>query len=253
MRPLTRVLRAITVPTVLLAALESVVRTVASGSDAIAPPSAAAVAWIRAMGQAPWWHATQFTLTSALTGLAFGAGAGLLLGALIGLHPRAGRLSALSIELLRPIPSVALIPLAMLVFGFGLRMEASIVAFATFWPVLVLSQAAARGVEPRLLEVAQGLQMSWTARMVKIVVPAMLPRLFVALRLGLGVALVVSVTVEIAANPHGIGYAMVTAQQSLAPDELLAWLFWVGVLGAAINAGTLALQRAVERRMGISA
>ena len=65
-----------------------------------------------------------------------------------------------------------------------------------------------------------------------------------------GVALVVAVTVELAANPHGMGYAMLIAQQSLEPARMLAWLGWIGVVGAGLNTLALALQRAVARRMG---
>jgi hypothetical protein len=144
---------------------------------------------------------------------------------------------------------VALIPLAMLVFGFGVRKELSVVAFATFWPMLILTQAAARQVEPRLLEVSAALGLSAWQRTKWIVLPAMIPRLFVALRLGVAVALVVAVTVEIAANPHGMGYAMMIAQQSMEPARMLAWLFWIGVVGMLINAAALRL-RAVARRMG---
>jgi ABC-type nitrate/sulfonate/bicarbonate transport system permease component len=164
--------------------------------------------------------------------------------------PRVAQAGFLSIEVLRPIPSVALIPLAMLVFGFGLRMELSVVAFATFWPMLVLAQAAARQVEPRLLEVARALQLPPVERFAKIVLPAMVPRLFVALRLGVAIALVVAVTVEIAANPYGMGYTLMIAQQSLDPALMLAWLFWVGLVGYAVNAGALWLQRRVAIRMG---
>ena len=138
----------------------------------------------------------------------------------------------------------------MLVFGFGFRMEISIVAFATFWPLLLLTQAAVQQVEPRLLEVASALNLSRLARTTKIVLPAVLPRLFVALRLGVAIALVVAVTVEIAANPSGMGYALMIAQQSLAPELMLAWLFWIGLVGYAINAAALTLQRWVACKMG---
>jgi ABC-type nitrate/sulfonate/bicarbonate transport system permease component len=243
-------LRALAFPAALLGAFEWYSRTVGAGSDAVAPPSAAARAFGRAMADGSLWQATAFTLGSAALGLAVGALLGLLLGIVLGLVPRAARMGFLSVEVLRPVPSVALIPLAMLVFGFGLRMEVSVVAFATFWPMLVLSQAAARQVEPRLLEVAAVLGLSATARVRKIVIPAMVPRLFVALRLGVAIALVVAVTVEIAANPHGMGYAIMIAQQSLEPALMLAWLFWIGVVGYAINAAALGLQRHVARRMG---
>lgn len=250
MRTFANFVRALAVPALLLAALEWYARAVAVNSDALAPPTAALRAFGSAALDGTLWQATVFTLGSAAIGLVIGAGLGMLAGIVLGLFPRMARMSFLSVEVLRPVPSVALIPLAMLVFGFGLRMEASVVAFATFWPMLVLSQAAARQVARELLEVAAALELSPGARVAKIVLPAMVPRLFVALRLAIAVALVVAVTVEIAANPNGMGYAIMIAQQSLDPALMLAWLFWIGVVGFVINAAALALQRTVARRMG---
>lgn len=245
-------LRAIAFPAVLLGALEWHTRTAGATSDALAPPTIAVLSFVMALKDGSLWQATVFTLASASMGLAIGALLGLLLGILFGLSPRAARMSFLSVEVLRPIPSVALIPLALLVFGFGLRMEVAVIAFATFWPMLVLSQAATRQVEPRLLEVAMALGLTATDRVRKIVIPAMVPRLFVALRLGVAIALVVAVTVEIAANPNGMGYALMMAQQSLDPALMLAWLFWISAVGFAINATALWLQNWVARRMGSS-
>ncbi len=243
-------LRGVVIPVLLLAALEFYTRRVAPGSDALAPPSAALVAWWGALRDGSLWQATAFTLGTAAAGLAVGAGLGLLLGTLLGLSRRAAAAGFLTVEVLRPIPSVALIPLAMLVFGFGLRMELSVVAFATLWPVLVLTQAAVRQVEPQLLEVSAALQLTPWQRARWVLLPAMVPRLFVALRLAVAIALVVAVTVEIAANPHGMGYAMMVAQQSLEPALMLGWLLWIGVLGWALNAGATRLQQRVAQRMG---
>ena len=248
-----RRLRPFWFPAAVLALFEVYARTVAAGSDAIAPPSAAVLAFGRAVADGSLLRASAFTLGSAALGLAIGAVLGIGLGVVLGLSRRAAQLSVVTIEMLRPVPSVALIPLAMLVFGFGMRMEFSVVAFASFWPLLLLTQAAVRQVDARLLEVGRvlglnSLQSSW-----KIVLPATVPRLFVALRLGTAIALVVSVTVEIAANPNGMGYAMMIAQQSLDPALMLAWLGWIGVVGYAVNAGMLRLQRAVARRMGVVA
>ncbi len=247
---MTRALRPVAVPLLLLAGLEAFARTVGRNSDAVAPPSAALLALARAFGDGSLWQATGFTLGAAALGLGLGSAIGASLGLLLGLSRRAAATSFLSIEVLRPIPSVALIPLAMLVFGFGAAMEVSVVAFATVWPMLILMQAAVRQVEPCLLEVSAALQLSPWDRAVKIIVPAVLPRLFVALRLGVAVALVVSVTVEIAANPNGMGYALMIAQQSLDPALMLAWLFWIGAVGYAINEAALFAQRAMARRMG---
>ena len=245
-----RLIRPLALPLLLLAALEAWARTVGRQSDAIAAPTAALRAWGTALADGSLLAATGFTLGSAALGLLIGGGLGVALGTLLGLSRRAARWGFLSIEVLRPVPSVALIPLAMLVFGFGLNMEVSVVAFACVWPMLVLTQAAVQQIEPRLLEVAHALQLSPWQRFAWIVGPAIVARLFVALRLGVAIALVVAVTVEIAANPHGMGYAMMIAQQSLDPALMLAWLLWIGVVGFTINAAALGLQRAVARRMG---
>ncbi|TWO72924.1 ABC transporter permease subunit [Caenimonas sedimenti] len=250
---LAAIARGAAAPLVLLLALELYTRGPGKNSDALAPPTAALRAFFRALGDGSLLQATGFTLASAAVGLLIGFAGGGLLGIWLGLSRRAGRFGFLTVEVLRPVPSVALIPLAMLVFGFGLRMESSVVAFATFWPMLVLAQAAARQVDPRLLEVAFALGLSPWARLTKIVLPSMVPRLFVALRLGVSVALVVAVTVEIAANPHGMGYAIMIAQQSLDPALMLAWLFWIALVGYLVNEGALWLQAKVARAMGAGA
>ncbi len=238
------------VPLLLAGALEWSARTLVPDSDALAPPSAAAMALFHAGVDGALWTATGFTLRAALLGTALGGALGLLAGMLLGLSRRAASASFLSIEILRPIPSVALIPMAMLVFGFGINMEVSVVAFATLWPMLILMQAAVRQVEPRLLEVAAALELSLADRLAKILLPAVLPRFFVALRLCIAVALVVAVTVEIAANPHGVGYALIVAQQSLDPASMLAWLVWLGLVGLGVNLLAERMQRYALRRLG---
>jgi sulfonate transport system permease protein len=247
---LPMVLRASTLPALLLLGLEWFARTHAQHSDALAPPSAALLALLRAALDGSLLQATAFTLANAGTGLLIGALAGMALGTFMGLSRRAAQACALSVEILRPVPSVALVPIAMLVFGFGMRMEISVVAFATFWPMLLLSRAAASQVEPCLLEVSAALDLSQAQRLTHVVWPAMAPRLLVALKLGIAIALVVAVTVEIAANPFGMGYALMLAQQSLDPALMMAWLGWIGLVGFAINAVAERCQSLLARRMG---
>lgn len=247
---LFRWLRPFVFPALLIGAFEIYTRRVAAYSDALAPPSEAFTAFVNALFSGDIFSATGFTLMSAGLGLALGSIAGIALGIVLGLSARAARMSFFSVEVFRPIPSVALIPLAMLIFGFGVNMEVSVVAFATFWPMLILTQAAARQVEPILLEVSQALQLSYWQQVWKIILPSMLPRLFVALRQGVAIALVVAVTVEIVANPHGMGYAIMIAQQSMEPALMLGWLFWIGIVGYAVNELALLLQAHVDKRMG---
>ncbi len=157
--------------------------------------------------------------------------------------PPVARLLQFSVEVLRPIPAVALIPVAILVLGFGYAMEVSLVAFATFWPVLIYGQAAIHehraatpGRQPRAAPRP-------VSRVTKVVLPATLPRYFVAFRLAMAVSLIVAVTVEIAANPLGIGYELMQASQSLRPDLMFAMVLWIGIVGWTLNSVLLFAQR----------
>ena len=212
-------------------------------SDALAPPSDILVSGLAALADGSMLYATWQTLANAMLGLAIGFTLGMTLGILMGLFRPLNRLLEVTVETLRPIPSVALIPVALLVYGFGHRMEYSIVAFATIWPALILTRAAIAGIEPRLLEVSRALQLSLRARIFKIVIPAALPRIFVALRLAVGISLIVSVTVEVTTNPMGVGYKMMEASQALRPGLALAYLVWVGILGWAVNRFMLFVQK----------
>ena len=227
--------KALALPIALIALAEIGARA-AGQSDSIAPPSQVVVAFVQAMRDGTLLAATRDTLISAFSGLAIGGAIGLVLGILLGVARPLDRLMEFTIELLRPIPSVAVIPVALVALGFGYRLEIAIVSFACVWPLLVLSRAAVRGVEPRLMEVARALRLSPWQRIVKIVTPAALPRIFVAFRLAAGISLIVAVTVEIAVNPQGLGFEVMAAGQALRPELMLAFLVWIGLVGYALNA-----------------
>jgi ABC-type nitrate/sulfonate/bicarbonate transport system permease component len=91
------------------------------------------------------------------------------------------------------------------------------------------------------------------ARMRKLVLPAALPRIFVAFRWAVSLSLIVAVTTEIAANPIGLGAAMMIAQQSLDPGLTVAYLVWIGFVGWALNFALVRLQRRYFARFSDSA
>jgi len=223
------------IPVLLLVAWEAGSRAGVLPMDSFSRPSDIAVAFARGIGDGTILLATWQTFEAALSGFACAAIAGILCGAILGLSPRIERVVGPSIDALRPIPSVALIPLALLLFGFGLTMEASVVAFACFWPIVLMTTAAVRGIEPRLPDVARSLELSFISQMKKIILPAALGRITVGLRLALAISLVVAVTVEIVLNPRGLGYSMIGAQQALRSDIMYAELLWLGVVGWLLN------------------
>lgn len=235
--------KAAVLPIALVIVLELVAYGSEFKSDSLAAPSAIALALIEAIGDGSLLIATRDTLASAFAGLIAGSIVGLGFGIALGMFAPLDRLLEVTIETLRPIPSIALLPIALIALGFGYRMEIVIVAFACVWPMLILSRAAVRSVEPRLIEVARAMRMTGPDRVRKIIIPAALPRIFLAFRLAAGIALIVAVTVEIAINPLGLGAGIMIAQQALRPDLMLAFLVWIGIIGYALNAGLLLAQR----------
>lgn len=227
--------RGAVLPAGLLIVAEIYARATNLQSDALAPPSDILMSGLAVLADGSMLNATIQTLASAGLGLAIGFSIGMALGILMGLIAPLNRVLQVTVEILRPIPSVALIPIALMAYGFGFRMEFAVVAFGTVWPALILTRSAIAGIEPRLIEVSRALQLSLAARIFKIVIPSALPRIFVALRLAVGISLVVAVTVEVTTNPIGIGYRMMEASQTLRPGLALAYLVWVGILGWALN------------------
>lgn len=245
-------LRGFVVPLVLLMGAQLAAMADNLQSDSLARPSAIFVAGFHALIEGAFFRATGQTLTAALSGLAIGGSAGLLLGIALGRWRVLDRIMFVSVELLRPMPPIALMPLALLVFGFGYSQEISIVAFATIWPALILTRAAVQNIDQQLIEVTRLLQLTPWHAAVKVLLPTMLPRLLVALRISLGIAIVVAVAVEIILNPLGLGHAMMDAQQTLHPALAFAFLIWIGLVGWLLNATIVWLQNVCNpQRRGV--
>jgi ABC-type nitrate/sulfonate/bicarbonate transport system permease component len=228
--------RGIAFPVAIVAAAELGADLTGFATDTLVSPSRILFAGLAALFDGSAVTAAAQTLIAAAGGLLLGAGAGLIAGVALGLSRPLAAFSSLSIEMLRAIPAIALVPLGLLVFGVGYAMEVAVVAFACFWPVLMLAWHASAQIDPRLIEVARILQLGTFATVAKIILPAAAPRLFTALRIAAGLALVVAVTVEVVANPLGFGHALMTAQETLHPDVMLATLLLLGVIGLALNA-----------------
>jgi NitT/TauT family transport system permease protein len=242
--------RGIVVPAALLLLAEVGFRVSVGASDSLAPPSHVAVALVAALGDASLIVGTGKTLATMLMGLALGVGGGLVAGIALGFSETLRRAAFLTVEMLRPIPSVALLPLSLLIFGFGYRMEVAVIAFATFWPSLILTQSAVAQIEPRLIEVSRLMGLSRLQTAWKIVLPAAAPRLMTGLRLAAGFALVVAVTAEIVSNPQGLGHDLMIAQETLRPARMFAVLLWVGLIGWGLNVALLRLERRLFAHRG---
>lgn len=241
-------LRGLVIPVVLVALWEIGARVGTLPPDTMSQPSVIVAAGWEALLDGSLLLATFQTFQSALLGLAIGAGIGIVIGSLIGLFPALEAIIGPTLDTIRPVPAVAIIPLALLIYGFGVRMEVLVITFACIWPILIVTVSAVRSIEPRLIEVARMLEMPTLSRMMRIVLPAALARIAVGIRVSAGVALVVAVTVEIVLNPQGLGYGMIIAAQSLRPELMWAELLWVGFAGWAFNTLLLTIDRRWLRR-----
>ena len=244
-----RILRGATIPALLVVLWEVLSRVGVLPMDTTSRPSLVVVAGYEGMADGSILLATWQTIEAAMFGFLMATVIGVLCGVVLGLSRKLEAIVGPSVDALRPIPAVALIPLSLLLFGFGLNLEAAVVAFACVWPVLLVTIAAVHGIEPRLLELARVLEMPFWKRMRKIILPAALGRITVGLRVAVSISLVVAVTVEIVLNPRGLGYSMMMAQQTLKPELMYAQLLWLGALGWALNA---ALQKAVSYWPGMN-
>ena len=245
-----RLFKGLLLPVAVLLFWEFAARSGLLKAESLSFPVAIARAAFGVVTDGSLFKAAAETFGGAVGGLAAGASAGILLGVAFGLSRTLAALMRVTTESLRPVPSVALIPLSLLIYGYGFRMESSIVAFSCFWPLLIITESAVRGIEPRLLEVARVMGFNIFDRITKIILPAALPRIFVGLRLAAAVSLVVAVTVEITANPIGLGYALIVAQESMRPDRVFAFIGWIGLIGWLLNASLLRAQLRWFGRMG---
>lgn len=245
--------KGLVVPVALILLAEAAWHLTGFVSDSIAPPSRVVVALVQGLLNGQILIATRDTMISAFGGLAIGGVLGLLMGLVRGTFWRVDAVLEVTTEIVRPIPSVALIPVAILIYGFGYQLEITLVAISCMFTIFILTRAAIVGVERGMLEVGRMLRLSFFDRMRKIVIPAALPRIFVAFRLGAGLSLIVAVTTEIAANPIGMGAAMMLAQQSLNPGLTVAYLVWIGFVGWLLNFVLVSLQRRFFSRYSFGA
>ena len=203
--------------------------------DFLPAPSGIAEAFGTLVSSGELFAAVNHTLRATIVGWLIASVLGVALGVWLSLSDRAWRYSMASIEVMRAIPPISLVPVALLVFGFSLRMELTLIVYVGAWTVLVNTIDGVRSVRPELLDVARILRMSKLATIRKLMLPAATASIIVGLRLALSLALVLAVVAEMIGNPRGLGNALVSAQQALQPEQMFAYVVAIGMLGVTLN------------------
>ncbi|HEX5492955.1 MAG TPA: ABC transporter permease [Mycobacteriales bacterium] len=194
-------------------------------------------------GTAELWNAIADTVEGAALGLGIAALIGIPLGILIGLSDPLYRLTRALVEFLRPVPSVALIPLAVLLYGTELRSKLLLVVYAATWPLLVNVVYGVRDTDPVAIDTARAYRLGRLARIRHVTVPSTLPYLMTGVRLSASVSLILAVTAELVIGAPGLGQIIVQAQAANAVPLTYALIVVSGLLGLALNV----LTRGVER------
>lgn len=205
-------------------------------SDSVALPSATLGAFADGMWSGALSGELGTTLASYVQGLALAVAVGVSAGVVIGSSRTIEAATTVVIEFLRPIPAVALIPLAILVLGLGTPMLRFVIAYAAVWPILVNTIYGVRGVDRMLYDVAATSGVNGASRIVRVTIPAALPGIATGIRVSAAIALVVCVTAEFFVGTSGIGAYMQAQQAAYRLPELYAAAVLTGLLGVAIDA-----------------
>lgn len=184
---------------------------------------------------ADFWFAFRETLRRMAMGFVAASLAGVALGSLIGLSPRVRPYVEPTLEMIRPLPASAVIPVFVLLIGLNDRMIVVAIAFSALWPVLLNTVHGFKTVEPRLLEVARVLQMSQWELLRKIALPNAMPDIFAGLRLSLTVSRILAVVAEMLAGTAGLGQNITLAARSFRSADLYAGIVVLGAVGYATN------------------
>jgi ABC-type nitrate/sulfonate/bicarbonate transport system permease component len=153
------------------------------------------------------------------------------LGLLMGLSRTLDDIIDPTIELLRPISGIAWIPLALFIFGIGNALPVFIMAYAAFFPILLGTIAGVRAIDGRLIDAARTMGVAQSTIVTRVVVPAALPSLLVAMRLGVASAWTAVVAAELIGAPSGLGYAVEWYRELLMTPEVMSFIAVIGVLG----------------------
>jgi ABC-type nitrate/sulfonate/bicarbonate transport system permease component len=189
------------------------------------------------LGEADFWQALVHTLLGWYLGLLIAVALGIVLGFGIGTVPILRELTASTIEFLRPIPSVALIPLAVIIWGSTLKSTLLLVVYAAFWQVLVQVLYGTVDVDPVARDTARSFGLGRWAQLRHVTWPSALPFVFTGIRLAATVALILAITSELVIGVPGLGQEIATAQSSGAVPETYALVLVTGVLGVIVNVG----------------
>jgi ABC-type nitrate/sulfonate/bicarbonate transport system permease component len=202
---------------------------------------------VEQLGEADFWEAVGNTLQGWALGLAIAAALAIPIGIVIGSSRMLYRAVRGLIEFLRPIPSVALIPLAILIYGTGLQSKVFLAAFASFWQLLVATLYGVQDVDPVATDTARSFGFSRAQRLFRVTLPSAVPYIATGLRIASAVSLILTVTAELVIGSAGLGRSINIARSGGNEELMYALILTTGILGVLLNGIFVRAERRVLR------
>lgn len=241
-------------PVICLIAWEIVARAGKINTHLIPSPSMILENAIGLITSGRLWKNLSVSLCRVVVGFVIGAAFGLLLGFLMGLFRDVNRLFTLFVSVLRPIPTIALIPVFILLIGIGEQSKYAIIAIGSFWSVLLNTISGVESVDAKLLEIGYAYRIPKSQQLIRIVLPAALPSVLTGIRLGVGAAWISVIAAEMLAASRGIGYMITYARDNSQVTTMYVGVITIGLVGLLIDRVLIGVQKFyLKRSRGIAA
>jgi sulfonate transport system permease protein len=213
-------------------------------TDAILPsPLAVIEAAVRLWRSGELQRNIEISFLRAISGLAVGGGIGFALGLANGLSTISDRLTDSTLQMIRNIPHLALIPLVILWFGIDEEAKLFLVALGVFFPIYVNTLHGVRTVDAQLIEMAKSYDMTPGALFTYVILPGALPSIFVGLRYALGIMWLTLIVAETIAAQSGIGYMAMQAREFMQVDVVVLSIVIYALLGKLADVSVRVLER----------
>jgi len=207
-----------------------------------APVDVLKAAWSLTVSGELWIH-VKVSASRALLGLAIGGGLGLALGLLTGSSKLAETLLDSTVQMVRNIPALALIPLVILWFGIDETAKLFLIAVSVFFPIYLNTFHGIRNVDPQLIEMGRTYGLNRWQLYREVVLPGALSSILVGLRFSLGLMWVILIVAETISAQSGIGYLTMNAREFLQTDVVLVGILLYALLGKLADVFARALER----------
>ncbi|HVZ08004.1 aliphatic sulfonate ABC transporter permease SsuC [Rhodopila sp.] len=213
------------------------------GAQVMPAPTAVAEAFWRVASNGELWRDIQVSTWRAFAGFAIGGGLGFAFGMANGLSDLSEKLTDSTLQMVRNIPHLALIPLVILWFGIGEEAKLFLVALGVFFPIYINTLHGVRSIDPHLLEMARAYGMSRSATFWRVVFPGALPSIFVGLRYGLGIMWLTLIVAETISASSGIGFMAMNAREFMMTDVVVVSILIYAALGKLADTVARILER----------